>query len=303
MHPFSLRSSGLFVIFLATLAWGTSGIFITWIIEWTGIIPVSLAFWRDITTFGLLLVIIVLFNRPLLKANRDDVIWLVAMGAISVAGLHVIWNINVLWNGAALATVTQATAPIFVTIIARLIWREPITQRKFWAIGLAILGIGLVARVDELNVVHISSFGLLIGLSSAFIYSLYSIFGKKLSADNHPWTIMLFTFGFASLSLLPFQLNTSIPGSITPRALIAFLALVILPTLIGYGLYTIGLGRIPASVAAVIATAEVPIAAVYAFFALGERLNAGQIVGAFLIICSVVLVSLPKKRFVKISTN
>lgn len=294
------RSSGTLIVLLATIAWGTSGIFITWIIDWTDITPLSLAFWRDLVTLSFLFVFLILFNRNLLKARRGDIVWFIAMGVISVAGLHVIWNMNVLWNGVALATVTQATAPIFVTVIAWLVWREPLTHRKFWAIGLAVLGIFFVTRVDKLNFAHLTFIGLLIGLSSALSYSLYSIFGKRLSADYNPWTIMFYTFGIASLSLLPFQSSTSIPGIITLRIVLVFLALVFIPTIIGYVLYTIGLGRIPASIAAVIATAEVPIAAIYAFFALGERLDVGQIFGAILIICSVVMISLPSRRSVNL---
>jgi drug/metabolite transporter (DMT)-like permease len=180
--------------------------------------------------------------------------------------------------------------------MAWLLWREPFTIRKIGAICLAVLGTVLVARVYTLNSVQLTKTGLMIGLTSAFSYSLYSIFGKKLRGEYNPWTVLLYSFGFASLALLPFQLNSSVPIVIIPSVVFSFAALVFVPTIIGYGLYTIGLGRIPASVAAVIATAEVPIASIYAFFALSERLNVGQILGAILIICGVILVSMPGKK-------
>ena len=288
--------SGSVVVFLATIAWATSGIFITWIVEWSSITPLSLAFWRDLTTFGLLLVTISLTKPSLLRLVRRDVPWLLAMGAFSVAGLNVLWNINVLWNGPALATITQANAPIFVVIIAWILWREPFTNRKIAAIVLAILGIILIVQIDTLGASKLTIAGLVIGLLSAFSYSLYSIFGKKLRGVYNPWTVMVYSFGFATLVLLPFQIKSSIPQSLTQPAMLSFAALVLLPTIIGYGLYTIGLGRIPASVAAIIATAEVPLAAIYAYLALGERLNMGQIIGATMIIFGVILVSYPKKR-------
>ena len=290
------RSSGLVIVFLATIAWAASGILITWIVDWSGITPVSLAFWRDLVTFISLLVMVILFKPSLLKVRRGDIAWLLAMGLISVAGLHVIWNINVLWNGAALATITQANAPIFVMVMAWLFWREPFTKRKIGAISLAILGTVLVASVDTLDAAQLTLSGLLIGLTSAFSYSLYSIFGKKLRGAYNPWTVMLYSFGFASLALLPFQLNSYIPSVVTTPVLLSFAALVIVPTILGYGLYMIGLGRLPASVTAVIATAEIPLAAIYAYFALGERLSLGQIFGAILIICGVILVSIPGRK-------
>ena len=115
------------------MAWATSGIFITWIVDWGSITPVNLAFWRDLVTFSCLLIVIILFKPELIKVERRDLLWLMAMGVLSVAGLHVLWNATVLLNGAALATVIQANAPIFVALIAWGFWREPLTKRKIIA--------------------------------------------------------------------------------------------------------------------------------------------------------------------------
>lgn len=286
-------NSAIFIVLFATSIWATSGILISWILDWSGISPVNLAFWRDLATFACLLLGIILLKPALLRVNRRDIPWFIAMGVISVGFLHVIWTINILWNGAALATVFQANAPIFVTIIAWLIWRESLSMRKVGAITLALIGTALVARLDTHGTIRLSIMGLVIGLTSALSYGLYSIFGKKLGGTYNPWTVLVYSFGFATLVLFPFQIGSSLLKTITLPVLLSFAALVLFPTLLGYGLYTIGLGRLPASTAAIVATAEIPFAAIYAYFALGERLTSWQILGAILIVGGVILVSLP----------
>lgn len=66
-----------------------------------------------------------------------------------------------------------------------------------------------------------------------------------------------------------------------------FLALV--PTLGGFGAYTVGLGHLPASVASILAAFEPVTTAIIAYFYLGETLDATQLIGAGLILASVMM--------------
>jgi DME family drug/metabolite transporter len=289
------RAMGLAFVVLATACWSTSGLFISLVVRGSGISPWGLAFWRDLGTFTALLIIITIF-RPgaRLRVRRRDLPWLAAMGAISIGLFHVMWNTAVLVNGVSVATVIQANAPIFVTLMAWLLWREPLTRRKIGAIVLAFLGTVLIARLDGLGSTQVTLFGLLIALGAALAYGGFSLFGKKLVGDYSPWTILLYAFGFGALTLLPFQIRTAIPWPIPVSVLGFFAALVLLSTISGFVLYTTGLRRLQASVAAIVATTEVPFAAVVSYIALGERLDGWQILGAVLVIVGVILLSWPK---------
>ena len=55
--------------------------------------------------------------------------------------------------------------------------------------------------------------------------------------------------------------------------------------------YTFALGRLQASVTSILAMAEIPIVAVYAYFLLDERLTVSQILGAVLVVGGVLLLS------------
>jgi drug/metabolite transporter (DMT)-like permease len=292
----SQRVVGLLLVVLATASWSTSGILINWTVGDGNFTAVSLAFWRDLTTFLCLLAGIALVRPGLLKVAWRDLPWLAVMGMVSIGSFHVLWNMNVLVNGAAIATVLQSNAPIFVTLIAWMAWREPLSWRKGAAIVLAILGTILISRLDQSGGLQLTTSGILVGLLSAVTYGTFSIFGKRLSGSYNLWTILVYVFGFATLTLLPFQFGSSHPWPLPLEAGISFAFLILIPTIGGFGLYTLALKHLQASVAAITATTEVPFAAVLAFFLLSERLDGWQILGALLVICGVVLLSLPQRR-------
>jgi drug/metabolite transporter (DMT)-like permease len=288
---------GLSLVVAATTCWSTSGIFINWVVDGSGISPVGLAFWRDITTFTFLLLGLAVFKPEMLRIKRADIPWIAAMGAISIGFFHVLWNTAVLVNGVSVATVIQCNAPIFVTIMAWVLWREPLSPLKILAILVAGVGIILIARLDNLAQSDITIYGLVIALLSAIAYGSFSLFGKKLSASYSSWTILLYVFGFASLALLPFQLvGRSAPWPVPTKTLLSFLALVLFTTISGFGLYTTGLRRLQASIASITSNTEVPFAAVLSYFMLGERLDLLQVIGAILVVGGVVLVSLPRRK-------
>lgn len=299
----SHRTRGLLIVLLASALWSTSGIFISLIHREGGISVVGIAFWRDLGTFALLFPAILLLRPSLLRVARRDLPWLMLMGSLSIGLFHVLWNSTVLINGAAVATVLQSNAPILVTVVAWFIWREPLTWRKVAAIVLALAGTALIARIDTFQQQQIVLPGVLLGLASAVVYGLMSLFGKKLARDYSPWTILVYIFGFGALTLLPFQLYDGFTVPHNGSGIGYFIGMILITTIGGFALYTLGLSRLQASVAAIVATAEVPFATIVAYIALGERLDAWQISGGLLIIGGVLLLSWPGKRAKNRSQN
>lgn len=294
---------GFFFVILATVFWSTSGIFISLILRSTGMAPVGLAFWRDLGTFLCLLIGLAMFAPRLLKINRRDLPWLVAMGALSIGLFHVLLNTSILLNGVGIATVIQYTAPLFVTIAAWLLWKESLTGAKILALVLACAGIYLIARPENWGTVQITLFGIFIGLLTAIFYGMYSLFGKKLTGQYNSWTIMVYIFGIAALVLLPFQFTQPLPSPLSSEVVLSYIALILVTTISGFALYTMGLQKLPASVASITANTEVPFAAILSYIILDERLSLFQVLGSFLVIVGVVLVSIPKRKYKEQETS
>jgi drug/metabolite transporter (DMT)-like permease len=199
-------------------------------------------------------------------------------------------------NGAAVATILQYNAPILVSIVAFFLWREPLTGRKIAAIVMAFAGTLLAAGIDWSAGMELTSQGFVAGLGTAVAFGAISLFGKKLSGDYHTWTILFYTFFFAALALLPLQIGRPLPQTISMSALFAFIGLLAVSTIGGYAIYTVGLQRLPASIAVIIATMEVPFSALFAYALLGQQVNVVQGVGGMLVVSGVILLSLPLRK-------
>ena len=104
------RTSAPLAVLLAAACWGTSGIFVKFVTASSNVSALALAFWRDLFSFLVLLVGARLFRPDLMRVQRHHLRWLAALGC-GLGVFHVIWNLGVLLNGAAVATVQQAGMP------------------------------------------------------------------------------------------------------------------------------------------------------------------------------------------------
>ena len=293
--PVNSELVGSLGVLLAAAAWGTSGIFVKLIAAEMEVSALALAFWRDITTFTVLLTGLGVFRRSWLRVRREDLRWLVGLGA-SLGIFHVFWNLAVFVNGAAVATVQQAAMPAIVAIVAWFLWRESLTWNKIIAILLTFVGTVLVSGLDVLGQVRLSAGGLFIGLGVPITYASWTLFGKKARETYNPLTTLTYAFGFGALVLLPFQAFTPQPWPVSGLALTWFAALIVVSTILSFASYTFALGRLPASVASILAMSEIAFVAVYAYVLLGERLTPSQVLGAGLVIGGVVLLSLRRRK-------
>ncbi len=152
--------------------------------------------------------------------------------------------------------------------------------------------------------------GILTGVFSGLGYAVYSLMGRSAAQRGlNPWTTLLYTFGFASLFLLAFNL---LPGDLLPgtaaspsdflwlgNALAGWGLIFLLaagPTLAGFGLYNVSLSYLPSSVANLILTLEPVFTATIAYLLLGERLNGVQIGGSLMILAGVAFLRVHEGR-------
>jgi drug/metabolite transporter (DMT)-like permease len=288
-----LEAKAMPAVILASACWATSGIFVKLIAADTGMTALSLAFWRDITTFVVLVAGIGLVRPGWLRVDRRDLGWLAALGA-SLGIFHVFWNLGVMFNGAAVATVQQAAMPAIVTVAAWFIWREPLTVAKLLAILLTFVGTVLVSGIDPSGHNALSIGGLLVGIAIPVMYASWNLLAKKVRPKHNPFTSLTYAFAFAALVLLPPQLLTHQTWNLGLSSILWFAGLIGLATIAGFWIYILALGRLPASVATILAMSEIVFVAVYAYLLLDERLTTGQLLGAVLVVVGVLVLSLSR---------
>ncbi len=281
---------GVLAVLVASACWGTSGIFVKLVTLEGEVSALALAFWRDLTTFTILVLLLAVLRPAWLRIRGTEIRWLVAMGA-SLGTFHVFWNLAVMLNGAAVATVQQAGMPAIVTVVAWLLWGESLTWKKVVAILLTFAGTVLVSGLDVLGEAQLSLGGLLIGMGTPITYALWTLFAKKAQGDHNPMTTVTYAFGVAALVLLPLQVFAEQPFPVSGTTLLWFGALIVFSTLMSFPTYTLGLRRLPASVVGILAMSEIAFVAFYAMVLMGERLSVSQMMGALLVICGVLILS------------
>jgi drug/metabolite transporter (DMT)-like permease len=220
---------------------------------------------------------------------------MVAIGAC-LGLFHVLWNLGVALNGAAVSTIQQAAMPVIVTLVAWLLWREQLGWTKAAAIVLTFVGTLLVSGLETQDQGPFSLAGLLVGIGIPTLYACWNLINKKLRQQYETLTVLTFSFGFGALALLPFQFFVPHPWPVPLVAWFSFAGLILLTTVFGFSLFTFSLSHLPVSVATIVAMSEIAFASIYAYFLLDERLTTSQILGAIIIVIGVLQLLWPTAR-------
>lgn len=282
---------GYVLVLLSTLLMSTTGILIKYLLVDYQMEPLALAFLRVSIVAGAVAIGVFVFKRAFFKIRKRHLIYFVLMGVLGVGMHQLLWVNSVRLNGAGIATVLVYIQPTIVALISVRFLGETLDRSKISALVLTLLGIILVAQVYKLDALNVNGAGILVGIGTGFTWAAYALFGRYTSIRYPAWTSLFYAFLFGMLFLLPLQIlvqNTfSLDGQWGGWAILFFLSLG--PTLGGFGLYTIGLSQVPASVVTLIGTLEPVFTIVTAYFLFGEVLDAAQIIGAGLILFSVIL--------------
>ncbi|MFW6063772.1 MAG: DMT family transporter, partial [Chloroflexota bacterium] len=288
---------GYTVALLSAVILSTTAILIRYLTETYALPALVLAFWRD-AIVALTLLPALAFLRPLLlRVDRRHLRYLLIYGFV-LAIFNAIWTLSVALNGAAVATVLIYSSPAFTAVLGRWLLQERLDWAKILAVSLSIGGCILVAGLLDAAAWQVNLTGIVTGILSGLAYAVYSLMGR--SAANrglNPWTTLIYTFAFASVFLLLFNLlpQGAVPGVAGDPANLLWLgtalggwAILFLlaagPTLLGFGLYNVSLSLLPSSVANLILTLEPAFTAAIAYLLLGERFTAGQLAGGLMVL-------------------
>lgn len=308
----SRQKKGYAICLTSTVFWSFTAIFIRHLTEQYGMLPLPLAFWRDLIVFLVVGVVFTLFFQERLRIQKKDWWFLAAYGGV-LSFFNSLWTLSVALNGAAVSTVLAYSSPGITALVGWRLFKEKLGWVKIGAILLSLAGTVMVADAWEAQYWAVKPIGILAGLASGLGMAGYSLMGREASRRQiDPWSALWFSFGTASLLLLGFNLflSPALPLDLreplgTARELFSLgaslpgwgllIALGILPTIGGYGLYTVSLGYLPASIANLIATLEPGMTALWAFLLLGERLTQAQLIGSLMILTGLLLLRLQKE--------
>lgn len=304
--PFSNhRSRGYTYALLSSLFLSTTALFIRHLTQSYQLPALVLAFWRDVFVVMTLIAAFRLFRPSLLRVPRSQVPYLVLYG-LALSAFNATWTLSVHLNGASVATVLVYCSTAFTVLLGFAFLQEQIRWNKIAAVILCIAGCFLVAEAFDPTMWKINMGGVFMGIASGLFYAVYTLMGRSASQRGlHPWTTLLYTFGYAGLFLLGMNLQhlITLPGQAAVAHDLFWLGkswsgwgwlilLAAVPTVAGFGFYNQSLSHLPSSVVNLIVTLEPPFTAIFAFLVLGEQLKAVHIIGGLIILSGVLVVRL-----------
>jgi DME family drug/metabolite transporter len=291
------------ICIVATSLWATTGIIISYLYRTYHLPPLVLSFWRDLSVALGVGVAFLLGYRAGFRVRREHWKFLLAYGLV-LSLFNSVWAISVKLNGAAVSTVLGYSSTAITAVLGLWLFKERLDRIKATAVLLTLLGCVLVSGAYDTSAWQVNTLGVITGAFSGVGFAAYILMGKA-STDRkiNPWSTLMYSFGIASIFLLIYnQFSDWLPSGAASTNIMwlgssvsGWLTLILLgigPTVGGFGLYTVSLTYLPASVANLIAAMEPAMTAGLAYILLGERLSVPQWIGSAMIVGSVVLLRL-----------
>lgn len=181
------------------------------------------------------------------------------------------------------------TAPVFVAIFSLIFLKEKLTVRQWMGIGVAVLGVGVLAGFEP-HFTRRMLIGDLMALGSAITFGIYSVAGRS-QRDRYPLFVYAGTvYAVAALWLIPPAAANFSPDGYTLAAVGSILFLGLFPLGLGHTLYNAALRRVSATYVNLIATQEVTGGIVLGILLLGEYPTINSVIGALVTLAGIVLV-------------
>ena len=289
------KSISILMVLAAASMWGCIGIFVHRLNDY-GLSSFQMAFMRCFTCVILMLFYLLIMDRSKLKIDKKDLGWFALNGLVSIFIMYSSYPLAVLATNMSTAVILLYTAPAFVMLFSVLFFHEKLTGRKMICLFLCVLGSALVSGL--IGGIVLKPTGLFFGLLSGISYALYSIFSAIILKKYHPFTNIVYSFGFASIACFlvskPGELVQIFSG--TPQALFWAVANGLVTCFISYLIYTMALTRIRPSTASIIATIEPVVATVVGVLLYQETLTLSGIAGIIMVLAALILQNLPAGR-------
>ena len=232
--------------------------------------PPVVAFYRLIMAFILLAPIgWYKFKKHSLKLSKHDFLQTSAMG-IFFAFHFFTWISAIQHTTVANAAILFSSAPLMTAIGANFFFKESVHRGIAVAMISGIIGV-IFTGVGDLSFESRYLYGDLMGVLAAVFFACYFLMGKKVQAKSNFFITMPLVFLAAAVTSLLVIFWQGLPlTGFSPITWSGFVALAILPTIIGHGLLIYSLRIFSSSTVSTLTLVEPILAALGAWVYFGE---------------------------------
>jgi drug/metabolite transporter (DMT)-like permease len=290
---------GYAMVLMAATLWAVNGTVSKVLLVSGGVSSQRLTEVRATGAFLLLLVVLLAFRRSSLRVTRRELPFLAVFGVFGLAFVAWLYFVAIERLEIGVALLIQYVAPVLVALWARYVLHEPVRRRIWAALILAVSGLALLVQIWR--GLEVDGIGLLASLGAALTFALYILLadhGVRLRTTS---SLLCYGFLFAAIFWAVVQPWTSFPVGLVDDSVsllgrlesvelpvwLLMVWMVVLGTIIPFGLLVAALRHVTATRAGILAMFEPVAGTAVAYAWLREELSAVQLVGAGVVLAAI----------------
>ena len=250
-----------------------------------GVTSGELALYRAIMAAALIAVFLLVTKQKIPFSTLKKEIPLLLLSGMAMGFNWILLFQAYKFTTVSVATLSYYFAPVIVTILCPIIFREKLTKKQIICFIMSTLGLVLITGIGDLNGASSHLTGILFGLGAASLYATVIMLNKFIkNVEGIHRTFLQFLA--AIMVLVPYVMLTPRSGlaALDGIGWICLLIVGFVHTGVTYCLYFTSLKDIPGQKAAILSYIDPLIAVVISVTILGESMSFIQIIGGLLIL-------------------
>ena len=261
-------------------------------VKWSDLSPAAITFWRMLLALPLLTGFNYVINKKIFfRVKSKKTIFYTALASLAFTTDLTLWHYSMKITSVANATIIVNSAPIFVALLAFIIYKE--LPAKGFGKSFLITYVGIIGLIIfSNNYANGKIFGDLLCMIAAIFYAVYLLIISKLNKETSLNIIFYTTFFCCLFSLVPIMINSK---SFIPISSFEWINMFLMAFLCQFGgqfLITFGIGKISASNGSIGLLMQPLTATLLAALIFSEILNLMQIVFVFITFAGIYLARL-----------
>jgi drug/metabolite transporter (DMT)-like permease len=279
------RLVGVFLIVVSASSFGAMAIFARLAYE-AGTDPITVLFLRF--TIAAVFMVTVMAVKGIAFPRGRTLISLSLMGALGYVGFSLAFFTALTMAPAGLVSILLYLYPSFVTILASIFLKKPVTVFTIAALLITFTGTVLIIGLDTGSS---QVLGIVLGITAAVLYSIYIVVGSKVLLNAGAFsasTVVIISAGVIFSGIVAVR-GANFPATV--GGWIAVFAIALVSTVLAIVTFFAGLKKIGPANASMISTLEPVVTVSLAVIILGESVSIPKIIGGIMILVAVILLA------------
>lgn len=274
-----LKSPRLIMIVSMTI-FGTLGLFVRNISVSSG----ELALFRAVLAALLIALFLVITKQKIPFANIKKEVPLLLASGVAMGINWILLFEAYRYTTVSVATLSYYFAPVIVTIVCPVLFREKLTGRQIICFIMSTLGLVMITGIGDIGG-RTNVIGILFGLGAAVFYASVILLNKFIkNVEGIHRTFLQFLS--AIVILIPYVIMTSgiTLGNLDGIGWVNLLVVGLIHTGVTYCMYFSSLKELPGQKAAILSYIDPLVAVLSSVIILGETMTLWQVIGGILIL-------------------